>query len=64
MIFGHKRIFALRTGVKETNNDVCEKELSCLAGRGAGVFHSYPLSFSVLRISADFDPRPGVEGTS
>jgi hypothetical protein len=29
-----------------------------------GKFHLYPLFLSVLRISADFNPRPGVEGTS
>ncbi len=50
-------------GVKETNDDVREKELSCSPRRGAGVFHSHPLSSPVLRISADIDPRPGVQGT-
>ncbi len=64
VIFSHNIIFARERGNERgTNDGVREKELSCLPGRGAGDFHWYPLSFSVLRYSADFDPRPGVEGT-
>ncbi len=60
VIFGHERIFALRTGVKETNDDVREKEFSRSPGRGAGVFHLYPLSFSVLKVVRTSTPAPGL----
>ncbi len=44
------------------NDGVREKELSsAVISRGISI--PYTLSFSVLRNSADFDPRPAVEGT-